>query len=273
MINEPELAAGDVFGSNMFNLLIIGACDFFWRSKPIMQAVARSTVMLGLFSLVAILIVATAIGVKGYFNYSFSLIELNISPFSILLILFFAYAMYSVYRQDKVGYSPKDISFKISRRLILAINGYLIAASVTFAAATLLTHSGNNLAILMEWSQGFVGTQFLAIATSLPEVATAIMAIRQMKPDLAVANLFGSNLFNTCVVLFGDDVVFTKGSFLGHINSINVVTCLMAIIATLIITSFAQSRGTILVKLAGGKWLFPILIIGYIVVAVIIFRG
>jgi cation:H+ antiporter len=155
----------------------------------------------------------------------------------------------------------------------LAINGYLIAASVTFAAATLLTHSGNNLAILMEWSQGFVGTQFLAIATSLPEVATAIMAIRQMKPDLAVANLFGSNLFNTCVVLFGDDVVFTKGSFLGHINSINVVTCLMAIIATLIITSFAQSRGTILVKLAGGKWLFPILIIGYIVVAVIIFRG
>jgi hypothetical protein len=47
----------------------------------------------------------------------------------------------------------------------------------------------------------------------------------------------------------------------------------MAIIATLIITSFAQSRGTILVKLAGGKWLFPILIIGYIVVAVIIFRG
>ena len=88
LVNEPELAAGDVFGSNMFNLLLIGACDFFWRGLPIMHTVERSTVILGLFSLVAILIASTIISVESFSTYEFSLFGLMISPFSILIILF-----------------------------------------------------------------------------------------------------------------------------------------------------------------------------------------
>tara|TARA_Y100000590_G_scaffold470557_1_gene666316 strand:+ start:865 stop:1878 length:1014 start_codon:yes stop_codon:yes gene_type:complete len=273
LVNEPELAAGDVFGSNMFNLLLIGACDFFWRGLPIMHTVERSTVILGLFSLVAILITSTIISVESFSTYEFSLFGLMISPFSIFIILFFIYAMYSVYKSDRNEDSVNNESVKVSRRLVFAINKYLIAAIVTFAAASLLSYSGDNLSILMNWNKGFVGTQFLAIATSLPEAATVIMAMYKMKTDLAVSNLFGSNLFNTCVVLFGDDLFLTKSSFWGHINNIHIFSCLMAILSTLIIISFAQSRGTVLVKLFGGKWLFPILIIGYISAAILIFRG
>ena len=63
----------------------------------------------------------------------------------------------------------------------------------------------------MGWEASFVGTQFLAISTSLPEFAASYAAVRIGAPDLAIANLLGSNLFNMGFVLFIDDVAYVDG--------------------------------------------------------------
>ena len=47
MLGEPDLAAGDAFGSNLFNLLIIALLDFYWRNGPILNAVSKTAVLLG----------------------------------------------------------------------------------------------------------------------------------------------------------------------------------------------------------------------------------
>ena len=47
LIGEPDLAAGDAFGSNLFNLLIIGLLDIFWRNRPILTAVGNTSIVIG----------------------------------------------------------------------------------------------------------------------------------------------------------------------------------------------------------------------------------
>jgi len=69
----------------------------------------------------------------------------------------------------------------------------------------------------------FVGAAFLAVATSLPEIVTGIAAVRLGNLDLALGNLFGSNMFNIFVLpmmkgvslIRGDDLLFDPGTFNG----------------------------------------------------------
>ena len=67
---------------------------------------------------------------------------------------------------------------------------------------------GEKIAHIMKWQESFVGTQLLALSTSLPELATSLAALRLRAPELAITNLLGSNLFNTGIVLFLDDVFY-----------------------------------------------------------------
>jgi cation:H+ antiporter len=56
----------------------------------------------------------------------------------------------------------------------------------------------------MEWRTSFVGTVFVACANSLPELVVTISALRIGAIDLAIANILGSNLFNTLVLAIED---------------------------------------------------------------------
>ena len=95
MFDAPDLAAGDAFGSNLFNLMIIGLMDLYWRNGPILNAVSTTGVTLGIFSLGAIVLASIAIFVDIG---NISVLGLQLSPMSFLLILVFFAATYTVYR-------------------------------------------------------------------------------------------------------------------------------------------------------------------------------
>ena len=86
-----------------------------------------------------------------------------------------------------------------------------------------------------------MGTQFLAAATSLPELATSYAAIRINAPELAISNLLGSNIFNMGFVLFLDDVAYTNGAFWAAISPIHVLTGVFAVLMTLILVLYLRS--------------------------------
>ena len=143
-----------------------------------------------------------------------------ISPLSIVLILGFAIAMYFIYlfeqKQDPgEGGTANDESGKYaSENLPRHIVVYAVAALVVVGAAVWLSFVSDDLAVEMGWDASFMGTQFLAAATSLPELATSFAALRIGAPELAITNLLGSNLFNMGFVLFLDDVAHTGGPIL-----------------------------------------------------------
>ena len=91
----------------------------------------------------------------------------------------------------------------------------------------------------------------MALSTSLPEVATSFAALRIGAKDMAIANMVGSNLFNTGVIAFTDDIFYRDGLFLGSVSSVHLITALCTIVMTgVVITGMAlRPRRKLL-----GRW-------------------
>jgi len=96
-----------------------------------------------------------------------------------------------------------------------ALVRYTAAAIVVVVAAVWLPQLGSELARQTGLGQAFVGSLFVAITTSLPEIVVSLAAVRMGAVDLGVANVLGSNMFNL-LILGLDDVFYRSGPLLEH---------------------------------------------------------
>ena len=246
-LDAPDLAIGDAFGSNLFNLLIIGLVDLYWQNGPVLNAVTRTSVMIGALG-------AGLIGLATLAIFVYSATDLTsdwyLSPFTIVLILGFIAAMFLIYRHDRQmqeatestdpdpGPQPDRTHHSLSRALLI----YTLSAAVVVAAAVWLSNTGEQIAETMHWEESFVGTQFLAISTSLPEIGTSFAALRLNAPDLAITNVLGSNVFNMGIVLFFDDIAFTDGAIWSAVSTVHIISGLIALLMTMIVIVGIMTR-------------------------------
>ena len=270
-LDEPDLAAGDAFGSNLFNLLIIGLLDIFWREGPILRSVSSASLLVGVLGIAVIALAGAAVIIHSSTT---AMANWFISPMSVVLIVVFLAAMYLIYRAeqdvDKEVEAPAEDHQYASASMSRAVMIYVMAAAVVVGGGIWLALGGDRVADEMGWEASFVGTQFLAFSTSLPELATSFAAIRLNAPELAITNVLGSNLFNMGIVLFLDDVAYTSGVFWGGISEIHVLTALIAIGMTSVVVI------ALLGHLRGGATRFwkvetPLLIGLYATASVLVF--
>jgi len=277
LAQAPDLAAGAAFGSNIVNLLIIAIADVMWPRGPMLASVSRAPIIVAILGIVIIFIASISTAIH---NWTDILDHWYISPLSIVLVLFFVIAAYIVYRIDnkeansiETQDEAKNGKSKLDNETKRAFAFYLISALCIIGTSIWLSEVGDRLAEALQWEESFVGTQFLAISTSLPELATTIAALRLGNPEMAVANLLGSNLFNMGFILFADELAVTSGSLWSSISLSHVVTGLTGIVMTLVIV------GTLLIrqhhpKSFSFKWInleSSILIIIYIVASIALF--
>ncbi len=250
LLDAPDLAIGDAFGSNLFNLLIIGLADLYWQNGPVLNAVTRTSVMIGALGAGLIGIATLAI-----FIYSETDVTSDwyLSPFTILLILGFVAAMFLIYRHSQQTQDPppvdesqpqpeQDGSRQSNQSLTRALLIYAVSAAIVVAAAVWLADIGEQIAETMHWEESFVGTQFLAISTSLPEIGTSFAALRLNAPDLAITNVLGSNVFNMGIVLFFDDIAFTGGAIWSAVSTVHILSGLIAVLMTMVVIVAIMTR-------------------------------
>ena len=234
IVGDPDLAAGDAFGSNLVNLLIIGLMDLWWRNGPILNAFGNSVVMvatLGILVIGAATIAITFHSSTGLFATWF------LSPFSILMMATFVIGLYLIYKfeqTERTERKAEDTDYS-NAKLPLEIGVYLLSATVIIASAVWLAFTGESIAEEMGWGTSFVGTQFLALSTSLPEMGASFAALRIRAPELAVSNVLGSNLFNMGFVLWADDLAYSGGTFWTAISEIHSMTAVLAIVMTAVV--------------------------------------
>ena len=238
LVDAPDLAVGDAFGSNLFNLFIIGILDLFWRNTgvPILNSVSLTSVLVGILGVLIISITVVAVyfhehlpagSFEGWF----------VSPVTVILFIFFLLSMYMIFRfarSDEPGAEPPTEDYA-SESLARAGITYAIAAAVIIGSAIWLANTGEGIAHAMHWEASFVGTQFLAFSTSLPELAASIAALRINAPELAITNVLGSNLFNMGFVLTIDDLALVGKPLWSSVSSIHEATALFAIFMTCVV--------------------------------------
>jgi cation:H+ antiporter len=112
-----------------------------------------------------------------------------------------------------------------------ALLGFGLATLVLVLVTPYLVSSANQIAESTGLGVGFIGATLIAITTSLPELVATISAVRLGAFDLAVGNLFGSNIFNM-FALGLSDFFYTQGRFLDTIDSSFAIAGLLGLILT-----------------------------------------
>jgi cation:H+ antiporter len=229
----PDIAVGDVLGSCVFNMFIIAVIDSQYRITPIYAKAHQGNVLSAAFGILLLSMVAMSI-VIGKFISPIGWI----GPYSIFFIILYLAAMRLVYfyekRQIAALIKEKAVELRYEKiSLRTAFVNYAINAVIVIVAAIFLPKIGEGIAETTGLGQTFVGNIFIAISTSLPELVVSIAAIRIDAIDLAIGNLFGSNIFNIFILAI-DDIFFMKGPLLSFVNTDHIVSALSAITMTAI---------------------------------------
>jgi cation:H+ antiporter len=226
----PNIAAGDAIGSCMFNLAILSFLDL-GHPVPLSTRAHQGHALSAAFG--TLLLGLVVLGVLAGHRVP-RIAWIGVSSLTFIAVYLVAMRMIFLHERKRVSQfieaMAKELRYKsISKETALA--RYLVNAMVLIGAATYLPHLGEQIAQLTGLGQTFVGNIIIALSTSLPEVAVSVAAARIGAIDMAVANLFGSNLFNI-VILALDDILYVKGPLLVQISTGHVISAVAAICMT-----------------------------------------
>lgn len=223
--NVPNLAAGNIFGSNMFNMFMLAILDLANQNSRILRQVAlKHALTAGL----AILL----IGMGVFFidiNQNWKIGWVGLDSLLLMVVYLGGIRLLQGNRTPPPP-SASELDPKLPS-LWKALLGFSVATAVLVVVAPFLVSSSTEIAEITGMGTGFVGIVLVGMVTSLPEMVTTISAVRMGAYDLAVGNLFGSNIFNM-FALGLTDLFLTSGRFIGAIDRDFAVAGMLGLIMT-----------------------------------------
>ncbi|MDP2067050.1 MAG: sodium:calcium antiporter [Burkholderiaceae bacterium] len=235
----PNLAVGNALGSCVINLVFLVVIDSITRDEPVwrranqghMLAAAFGVVMLG-FTLVSLLM--SRLTTAGQTGLPTFVPQLGFGLATPVVFVLYLVAMRTVFSYERRHAPPVDAANAVSDALPTlrqALTGFALAASVVAGAGIWLPFVAVDLATAMGWNRSFVGSLFVALVTTLPELAVTLSALRLGALDMAIGNLLGSNLFNVAIIAV-DDLFYPGRSLLADVSLVHAVTAGSAIVMT-----------------------------------------
>lgn len=187
----PALALGNAYGSNIANLALILGCTAAMAPIVMQSQIVRREI-------------PVLIGVS--FASLLLLLDKELSRYDAILLLgifvsyvVWAYASAKTGGRDELG---KEIEKELPR---MSLGGglfwLLFGLALLMASSKLLVWGAVGIASALGVSDLVIGLTILAVGTSLPELASSIIAARKNEHDIALGNIIGSNMFNTLAVV------------------------------------------------------------------------
>ncbi len=231
---EYGIALGNIIGSNIANLLLIGGV------AALLLPLATRARHMCYNSLLLLLVSAilTAMVMVGFLNpwLGFLLIGLNV------------WVLYRSFRASEVPEEAKAEGLTAARASLLTLGGLLLVG----CGGYFLVESAQALAKLWHVPPSVIGLTVVAVGTSVPELAATVAAARRRQGDLILGNIIGSNLANILIV-FGFTALFAPGR-IPHAGDYAPVLALM-MLATLALLGFVMLQRPIN-RVIGGAFVF-----------------
>lgn len=229
-LNAPNLAIGAILGSCLFNLVLIAIMDLVYQPGSILAKAQEGHILSGGIGIVLLGVVGMG-AVLGSVWSSLGWAGVGILTPVIIFVYFIGTRL--VYRFEKRRMSEvhsreaEILQYEqVSKRKTLIL--FTLSALAVVVLGVWLASIGDRLSGQTGLSRSFVGTLFLAIVTSLPEVATSLAAIRIGATDMAISSALGSNLFNI-LILAAFDLADLGKPFWPVLSDANAFSALMAV--------------------------------------------
>jgi len=254
--NSAGIAIGNIVGSNIANILLIlglSAIIYPLRAK---DSTLRTEIPLAFLAVLALLISVNDRMIDGL---SFNALSRSEGlMFWLFFIIFIYYTFGIIKNPNKEKDEIKTKEQKASTIGLMILGGL---AALVFGSK-LIVDNGLIIAFALGISEALVGLTLIAVGTSLPELATSIVAAHKRKPDIAIGNVVGSNIFNIFFVL-GTSSLIRPIKFDPALN-FDIVCTLLATFGLLL--AFYVGKKKVLEKWQGcGFLLLYVLYIAYLI--------
>lgn len=238
-VQAPDLAVGNALGACVVNLGFLAVVDLLHRQAPMYRQAGSTHLLSAGFGvlMLALVAVSQALGERVPVLWHAGL---N-SP---VLLLLYLLALRSVFEHER-GQAQTQVRGRAGtadpaahasdppgRRTVgQEWMRFGMAALAVLAAGSWLPVAADALASASGLSRSAVGTVFMAVVTTLPEMAVTLGALRLGAVDMAIGNLLGSNLFNLAILGI-DDLLFTGGPLLAVASPLHAGTAAVALMMT-----------------------------------------
>lgn len=183
-----DLAVGNVVGSNIFNTMLIVGMAALVAPMTILKSTVKKDIPVTILAS-AMLIPMTLIG--G---------DISRLDAAILFIVFVAYMIYTVYSALK-GKSEESRAETKEMPVWMAIVFFILGLACLMVGSNLFVEGATAVASLLGVSEAVIGLTIVAGGTSLPELATSVVAARKGQSAIAMGNVIGSNVMNILMIL------------------------------------------------------------------------
>jgi cation:H+ antiporter len=237
----PDLAVGNIVGSNISNILLILGIAALLRPIPVAPAIMRRD---------GVLVVATAVLLMAA-GFTGTIGRLTGLAFVAGLVAY----MWLLLRQPRVpgevrldGGNQRAGGAKTSSAIIMTVAGIVLVV----AGGHLLVKGAVALAQLLNVADAVIGLTIVAVGTSLPELATTLMAVWRKAPDIALGNVLGSSVYNV-LGIGGITAVITPLPVADHFLRVDMPVMVAVSIALVVLALKLETLGRLsgLVFLAG----------------------
>ncbi|MBN1348430.1 calcium/sodium antiporter [candidate division KSB1 bacterium] len=250
---SSEIAIGNVFGSNIANVLLILGISAMISNLPIEKNTIVSEIP---FSLIATLLVGFLAN-AALFDRSPGLIISRLD--GAFLLLFFALFLLYIFKIAREGNGVEiNHSYEhISRcKAILYI---VVGIAGLFVGGKWVVDGAVAIANLLGLSESFIGLTIIAIGTSLPELVTSAIAAYKKNAGIAIGNVVGSNIFNLVWVL-GISAIIKPLPF-DVVSNLDILMIIFS--STLLLFAVAIGRSYMIKRWNGV--MFVLFYIGYLI--------
>ncbi len=235
--DTPDMAVGNVVGSNTMNAMLIVGCAAMVAPMTISRSTVKKDIPFSVGASVLLILLAL--------DSALSIVD------GIILLVGFAIFMAYTLMQAKTGSSEavkeqspvwKNILF-----IVFGLAGLVLGSN-------LFVDSASNVALSLGISEGVVGLTVVAGGTSLPELATSVVAARKGQSAIAIGNVIGSNVFNILLIL---GITATISPM--QIEGITTIDMAVMLISVALVWLFSFTKFTV------ERWEGALLVGGYIV--------
>jgi cation:H+ antiporter len=196
--NFNDIVLGNVLGSNIANLFLILGITGIIYPLVVQSSTTWKEIPLSLLAVLLLFLLA-----NNFFLYENPVVSRIDGLF---LLLMFCLFMVYIYKLSKSDTAPKEVvvsempAIKMYSFIVIGLAGLLIGGR-------LVVNNAIKIATILGLSEKIIGFTIVAIGTSLPELATSVVAALKKNTNIAVGNIIGSNIFNIFLVLATSAVV------------------------------------------------------------------
>lgn len=194
MNDHPDLVFGNVIGSNNFNLLAILGIAGIIMPMVVQSSTVWKEIPLSLLAAVVLFVLGNDAMLWGADTNIISRFD------ALILLLMFGGFLFYVYKQMKTDPTEVPSTTKNHKPWMLAV--YIVGglAGLVIGGRLVVTNAVS-IATALGVSEKVIGLTIIAAGTSLPELATSVVAAMKKNSEIAIGNIIGSNIFNIFLIL------------------------------------------------------------------------